>query len=310
LSLVLAFHLNNLPRNFINIFFILFSIQALIVILAEFAMLTLVDDVLASNIRFFVIDSGWGDIYSNGLFFHIQIKGNALLPIAFMLLFVEEIPLKYKFTLKVIFLISIIFSGNFAFLIALFIFLIINSFINLKNNNQLYKRLLFFFVIAVLTSPIILNYVHNKIEVKNEGNSIFERTEQIKYLTNNLTQNPVTFLLGTGLGSTLNIVSTTRDYRGATYFEIQPMYFLSQMGVVFFGLFIIYSFLIAYLNYTNKTLFLIFCCYWIYASINPYIFDTNQFVVILLLNTIQNFINDEFVESIDYRNKLIYDYTK
>ena len=306
LSLILAFHINNVPRKFIKIFFTLFAIQAFIIILAEFIMLFVVDEFLAGQIRTLVIEKGWGDVYSNGQFFHIQIKGNALLPFAFMLLFIEEIKIKFKFALKILFLSATIFSGNFAFLIALTIFLIINMFINLKDNKDLYRKLILFSTIIVFLSPFLYRYVINKIDLKNEGNSILERTEQTKYLLQNLTQNPSTFLLGTGLGSTLNIISPTRDYRGATYFEIQPLYFLSQMGIIFFGMFVFYNFLIAYLNFNNKKLLLIFFIYWIYASINPYIFDTNHFIVIIILNTIQNYKQGYQNRQLLIQNKLIY----
>ena len=307
-SLILAFHINNLPRKFLNIFFTLYAIQSFIVILSELIMLFIVDDFLAGQIRTFVIEKGWGDVYSNGQFFHIQIKGNALLPFAFMLLFIEQVKIKFKGPLKLLFLSATIFSGNFAFLIALTIFLIINIFINLKNNNDLYRKLVLFSMIIVFLSPFLYRYVINKIDLKNEGNSILERTEQTKYLLQNLTQNPSTFLLGTGLGSTLNIISPTRDYRGATYFEIQPLYFLSQMGIIFFGMFVFYNFLVAYLNFKNKKLLLIFFIYWIYASINPYIFDTNHFIVIIILNTIQNYKQGYQIRKLLTQNNLIYDY--
>ena len=130
--------------------------------------------------------------------------------------------------------------------------------------------------------------IQSKIESKMEGNSISERYEQATLLINSLSKNELTFFFGNGLGYSLDIVTQTRDYRGAIYFEIQPLYFLSQMGVIFFAIFLLFSFFLAFINYRNKQLFLIFCCYWFYASINPYILDTNNFIVIIILNILNH----------------------
>ncbi len=95
------------------------------------------------------------------------------------------------------------------------------------------------------------------------------------------------------MGCTLNKQSSTRDYRESTYFEMQPLYFLDQLGIILFIFFIFLNLYLTIINFKYNLILLIYFCYIIYSFTNPYILDTNHFVVIIILNTIQ-FSKDNF----------------
>lgn len=282
--LIVAFQINNLPQICLKIFLLFQIIQSLLIVLFEIYLLVYSDELTSGVIRNFVITEGWGDIYSNGLFYHVQLRGNSLLPFAYMILSIPGLKLRRQWAIKTLIILGNIFAGNFAFILIIIVFVIFNSILKIKNSKTFFKWLIFVIVSIIFLSLPIINMIQSKIESKMEGNSISERYEQTKLLINSLAKNELTFFCGNGLGYSLDVVTQTRDYRGAIYFEIQPLYFLSQMGVIFFAIFLSFSFFIAFVNYRNKQLFLIFCCYWLYASINPYIFDTNHFIVVIILN--------------------------
>ena len=288
LIIILSQQIDIKSKSIINVFFTFIFLQSFIIIISEFYLLLFSDLTQANLIRNFVSEKGWGDVYSNGIFYHIQIKGNALIPLGFMLLFNKNI-FNSNYFKKLILLLATIFSGNFAFLIAIFIFTITLPFTNNVLSRKKIKNIFWLLLLLILSSKFIYDFAYQKIKLKNEGDSIFERKEQVSYLIDDLFSNPLYSLFGKGLGNTLNIVSSTRDYRESIFYEIQPIYFLNQMGLLFFIIFLSFHFYIAYYKYRNKLLLLIYVCFFLYSSTNPYIFDTNQFVVIILLNTYQCF---------------------
>jgi hypothetical protein len=102
-----------------------------------------------------------------------------------------------------------------------------------------------------------------------------------------LSENNTYLLLGRGIGHTIEKITPSRDYRGNIYFELQTFYVLNQLGLFGFIMFLFYNVYMSIRLY-SKWLILIYVSYIIYAFTNPYIFDTNHIVVILLLNTLQN----------------------
>ncbi|MBB5439627.1 hypothetical protein HDC92_003323 [Pedobacter sp. AK017] len=238
-------------------------------------------------IRFFFQERGWGDIYTyNGFFYRIQIKGSALLLIGFILN-IELKLFKRKYLIAIFLLIGIVIAGNFAFLISLSIYILYRLFRlkDVKSINIYAFRLIVVCLVLTLISPYVIQYVNSTLELKNEG-SLGTRSDQFNVLMNNLSENPFTLLLGQGLGNTLNVKTTYRDYTDDIYFEVQILYVLNQLGIIFFICFIIYNILIVLKKWRKEVqISFIYFIYISYAITNPYIIDTNHVIVIIILNS-------------------------
>jgi Kef-type K+ transport system membrane component KefB len=118
------------------------------------------------------------------------------------------------------------------------------------------------------------------------------RYDQFDVLVNDFTKLNSDILFGTGLGHTLSVDSPVRDYTGNIYFEMQPIYVLNQLGFVVFSLYIFIHVILAKVFIREKELLLLYCCYVLYASSNPYIFDTSHFVVIVVLVSLRKIIDE------------------
>lgn len=245
-------------------------------------------------IRSFYSLKEWGDIYSfSGNYFFIQVKGNALLPFGFMLTFIPLLEnKKRKWFYRILLLGGIVCCGNFAYYISLFVFILG---IYIRRNNSKVQNYIFklFLLLATLVclSPFILNYVTEVLDRKNDV-SLGTRSDQFYVLMNDLQDNIFTIFLGKGLGNVLTIATSFRDYTNNIYFELQSVYFLNQLGIFNFLLFILLNLYLSYKFICNKFLLFIYACYLIYAVTNPYFLDTNQIVVIIVLTSINKYINE------------------
>lgn len=274
-----------LPFKSISVFLNLCVFQALLISIFSLILTFFftVDNYLP--IRAFFLERGWGDVYTfNGWFYKVQVKGNALLPVAFFITFFYEIG--NKKLIRTILFIGCLFAGNTAYLISILGFLGV-YFLKTNNIQSLFNRVLVIILFASLTFiPIYKFYFKETIEQKKDS-SLPARVEQVNLLTDDLSENNSYLLLGRGIGHTIEKITPSRDYRGNVYFELQTFYVLNQLGLLGFILFLFYNVYISIRLY-NKWLILIYVSYITYAFTNPYIFDTNHIVVILLLNTLQN----------------------
>ncbi|PTS92513.1 polymerase, partial [Pedobacter sp. HMWF019] len=155
-----------------------------------------------------------------------------------------------------------------------------------KSINTYSIKVVFFVLLLVLISPYIYQYVTSTIEMKSDE-SLNLRGDQVNVLIDNLSESQFTLLLGQGLGHTLKVITPLRDYTDSIYFEIQTLYILNQLGIFFFLCFIIYNILIMMLKWgwDNQEIYLAYFIYIVYAVTNPYIFDTNHVVIIIVLNS-------------------------
>jgi len=286
LSVGLAYFVSVGKRS-LRAFIILCLIQVFVMLIIYLYIIVFLDIRSYLPIRAFVLDKGWGDIYTyNGIFYRIQLKGSALLVVAFILNF--EIQLfKRNLFVGLLLFIGIILAGNFAYSVSTSIYIIYKLFNldNVKSLNVHALKLIFFTLLIISISPIVYDYIKSVLEMKSDG-SLSTRSDQFTWLTKSLFENGFTSLLGQGLGNTLDVTSSYRDYTGDTYFELQAIYILNQLGIIFFSLFLIYNVLII-LKKWGKGNFIIYFAYLVYISYaitNPYILDTNQVVVIIVLN--------------------------
>ena len=108
----------------VKLLFALTLLQCIFLIGLEFILLLFFNLETYEPLRHYFINQGWGDVYTfTGHFYNIPVKGNALLPFVYMLsYFIPVFPQKRKSFFRCIYLLAIVFAGNFAYLISLFVF--------------------------------------------------------------------------------------------------------------------------------------------------------------------------------------------
>ncbi|WP_286754039.1 MULTISPECIES: hypothetical protein [Sphingobacterium] len=239
-------------------------------------------------LRAFFLEKGWGDVYSyTGYLYKIQLKGNALILFSFFI--ASEFPLFKRTKLIVaILLLGVFLSGNFTFICIAFAYLLFR-FLNWNNFTNVNKYLLCVLAVVmvlVFSSPFIVDYVLETLEMKSDE-SLATRGDQINVLLQDWGKDLGTMLLGGGLGNTMNEVTAYRDYRGEVYFELQSIYVFNQLGLLFSLPYFFYNIMIVFKRWSSQGyIVLIYILYLIYAFSNPYLLDTNQFLVIIVLNSI------------------------
>lgn len=283
LLIIFAYHID-LPKSVVNVFMVLITIQAVVIVLFELYLMLFFNQQTYMPIRFVVLANNWGDVYSyDGRFYRIPIKGNALLPVGYMLTYVRK--MKWQWILRGLFLVSIVCAGNFAYLIAVTVFHVVLFFYKKPVSFERWGFGLVARVAAVgLLLPLIISFVKSTIERKQDV-SLALRNEQTILLMKDLSTSVMTFIFGNGLGHTMNVITLSRDYREAYYYELQGLYLLNQVGVLFALFFVAYNIIMSVLKY-DKMILLVYVCYVIYAATNPYMFDTTHFVLLLVFNAL------------------------
>jgi len=283
LLIIFGYHID-LPVSIVRIFMILMIVQAVFIVLFELYLVLFCNLQTYLPIRFFVTGSNWGDVYSyDGRFYRIPIKGNALLPVAYMLTYVRKV--KLKWILRGLFLVAIVCAGNFAYLISVTFFHLVLFFYKKPVSYEKWGFTVVSRIAAIgLLLPVIISFVKSTIERKQDV-SLALRNEQTTLLLKDLSSSVVTFLFGNGLGHTMNVITINRDYREAFYYELQGLYLLDQIGVLFALFFVAYNIIMAVMKY-DKMILLVYVCYVMYAATNPYMFDTTHFVLLLVFNAL------------------------
>ncbi|WP_233964981.1 polymerase [Pectobacterium versatile] len=281
----------------VNAFIFIMSIQAIVVISIAIFLMVVFRDGNYLVVRAYFLDSGYGDVYTYGSgFYRVQLKGNALLPFSFMIseLLRSLYKDKYKISSSLLF-VSCIFAGNFAFYISIFIFIVFSVFGKNRNiyNNVDKRKMRFILKIALglilLSSfPLIIRYAISVIEMKSfgAGSSLGVRYDQFYVLISDMLKTWHSTVFGSGLGNLINVQTAERNYSDNVYYELQTVYFLNQLGIVLFISFVLLNVILS-IRYVKSRIFIfIYCLYCAYAVTNPYILDSNQIVVIVILCTL------------------------
>lgn len=293
LGFVFLFNYDN--RKYAVCFRSVYYFQAVVVIFLGVSLPVFFDDKSYIPVRMFFLSMMWGDVYTySGFFYRIQILGNALLPVLFFMVYDRFRNNKCGFFVVVLCFLGVVFAGNFAFYLASLFFVVIYEVLaggfRIKRPFIASRFKFFFFCIFILLLPIISSYFHDIFILKSNGesSSLGARYEQVYLLWVDLNESFYSLLFGRGLGHTLDVVSSIRDYRGAVYFEVQLMYMLNQLGVLFFIVFFIFHLLFLFLSVKDRVIALMYFSYFIYAVTNPYIFDTNHLAVLIALLSYQH----------------------
>lgn len=288
LLLFLSHWVNLSMKVVLKMFFIFIIIQCFVLIAFEIIMNAFFNINNYLPIRFFFQEQGWGDIYTyDGYFYRVQIKGNALIPFAFFLTFLKEFKYKQKRIIQIILIVSSVIAGNFAFLIAIFVFGFIWYLFNDVKKRTFLNRVILIATFSFISVGFISEYIQDTLSRKQDY-SLNTRSDQAEVLFSNMESSVISFLLGKGLGNTIDTKTAYRDYTGNIYYELQALYFFNQMGLINFCIFLFLLVALAITKIRDADLLFIYCCYIIYAVTNPYILDTTQIAVIIILLSIKN----------------------
>jgi hypothetical protein len=256
-------------------------LQAFLITLVAVVLGVLQDPLIASTVRFTSLERNWGDIYSfDGLYFRVQVIGNALLPLLFMVcLWRVHHGRFYRWGLPLA-SIGLVAAGNLTYFITAGVALVVRS-------RKLLERSLALRLLAGLLAMATVAYTWSVadtlFERKFDGtdSSMGVRFDQIAVATEHMTRSPAVLLLGAGLGAKFPD-GRERAYSEFQYIELQALYLTYQIGLV--GM-LLYTLTVVWmarqaLDSDGRRIF------WLYvlAGIsNPYILDTNQIVATLLL---------------------------
>jgi hypothetical protein len=283
------------PNKYYVIVFLVFTlIQALLVDAILIYLIANFNLHNYSGIRQIFRSNNWGDVYSfDGVFWYIKLRGNALLPVG---LFVAYLYLSgRKRIIALMLLVPSTVVSNTAFIIATVVFLAVIVIGRIKWN---YGKVVGMILVGFLLIPLI--YVLTvKVFVEKE-HSMSYRYEQIGVLVDDMTKTYTTTLFGTGLGNTVSVKTSKRDYTDAIYYEVQPMYMLNQLGLLPFSLYIFLHVIFSLNFIRHRELLTAYLCYVMYASSNPYIFDTTHFVVIVVLVSLKRAMNEKYIRNFGY----------
>jgi hypothetical protein len=226
-------------------------------------------------LRSFANNGDFGDIYSfGGIFLRIQVHGNALLVVAFMLSVMRRQKLDL---LNVWLFIGIFLAGNFAFLLGVIIFCIYYLFLKIFRNKKVWHiNIIPFFLFASMICILFYPYVKRQVGQKSQYSNVV-RIEQSKVLLSG------TIIRGNGIGNNIKVRTPTRIYDGELYYELQSLYIINQIGVIGYLIFMFSTIYAFYHLAKNKKMVIIYFIYLFYSFWNPYCFDTTHMVAVTLL---------------------------
>lgn len=285
----------NKDKRIVHAFILVVSLHALALIGIELYMALHSAPSFNSMVRGYFQRNGFGDIYSrNGFYFRIIIKGNELLPVAFML--ADMVYKKgIKRIVKYIILMGVAISGNLASFISLSAYVFLRLMINKKGRKVLLGLTYIFMAFFLIFNKPIMGYVSKTMALKNES-SMPIRYEQAAALIGDMRE-WYDVLMGKGMGSTITAKTEHREYKEDIYFELQILYFFNQLGVITFFTLIIYNLFLTFKVLLNKETLIIYGCYLLYALTNPYILNTTHIIVIICLISFKHIIEKQCDEN-------------
>lgn len=238
----------------------------------------------------FFIANKMGDVfYFNDLYYKLELRGTPLIVFVYLLSYsVDIFPQKYRWKLRVFYLVGVILAGNFAYQLIVIIYHLLSPIFRTNiSRKSIVKKIVVRLLLVSLIGGFVIAWISGVLEQKSD-HSMAPRVDQAEALIEDMTQNDYTVLFGTGVGHTLDIQTSERDYRGNTYFELQTLYLFNQLGLINFSLFLFSNIVLAFHKIKETELLFVYLMYLLYASTNPYIWDTNHIIVITALICARN----------------------
>lgn len=293
LNLILFAYLVEPSKFYVQVFLLFSFVQAFFVIFLELYLVLFFDLESYSHIRQYFLNNNWGDVYSfDGDLWKIQLRGNALLPFALFVVLINYSGVK-KYSLSFIFGSAVLCAGNFAFILGIVFFLVLYYLYSKSwSLDKIVVRSIFsLLIIASLILPVS-EYFFQVVESKAEKSNQV-RLDQVEVLIENMDFDAGSLLLGRGLGNTIDRVTEWRNYTGNVYYELQSLYIMNQVGVLFFTYFLLLNLVLSIYFFRYKLLLIAYFSYVFYSLFNPYIFDTNHVIVIIILLSLRCALNEQ-----------------
>lgn len=286
------------PRLAINILVSITAIFSLVIVVIEGVLLLLRVDI--TPYRLILIERGIGDVYIKYRFLYaIQLVGTSVIPFVYMLMVATSIyPKRVLFFLRVLFLMASLCAGNFMYIIAIVSYHLIDLLVSSKSKLYL-RRHIWVWLCIIMILPTFYKFIHNTLEEKKELSNVV-RVEQVRILIKDLAESPSTLFFGKGLGNTVRASGSFVDYGDEdVYFEVQSIYFLNQLGIIPFLLFIIFNIVYTMKYIKTKRVRLVYLGYVIFGISNPYILNTQHVVVIISLICVEMMVRPQIPKRIN-----------
>lgn len=233
--------------------------------------------ILGSHVewRQWAFANGHGDIYLLGpLEAHVQVHGNALLVVAALLDYEVFKRIRWQ---NIIILLGVFFAGNFAFFLALALFIAWKMLLYLQRQIRRGNKGVLIVLLVLLLAAMLLvaPYVLGKMQEKQTSNAV--RWEQVEILLD------ANLAFGEGLGNKIYAEAEHVSYSGDMYFEMQTLYIVNQIGLI--GLLMIYYLTMSPFARKKNTLAL-YLIYLLFSFWNPYCWDTTHMITLILLTNL------------------------
>jgi hypothetical protein len=257
------------------------TLQAVLIFGIAVALGVLQEPGLAVAVRDFALDSNWGDIYSfDGLYYRVQLIGNALLPLLFMIAVWRWQNGRIYRVLALLSLLGLIAAGNLTYFVVAVIAVLIAQGKRLK--QSMFARMVLV-VMVLLVLAATWGAINEAVADKFEGSdsSMGVRFDQWEVAHRELGASPIKLLLGAGLGASFPD-GKQRNYSQDRYIEMQWLYLLLQLGLLGTLIYVATLWLSVHQRLDKGGR----CIFWLYmlsGLTNPYILDTNQIVATLIL---------------------------
>ena len=233
--------------------------------------------------RKWAIENGVGDIYIVNGRAKVQLRGCSLFVIAFVIdIFHEKRITLYNCCM----IIGAIIAGNDAYLLgiaATIVYILSKKMIDLLKKKSFLSIVISFILIVVL---IVGGIYAIKIWIDKSAYSNAVRLSQMELLLD------TNWIYGSGFGHPILGQASTVTYNGSeTYFEVQTLYIFNQVGIIGLALFYILTFA-PLSNGKDYRMIVAYLIYIIYSFWNPYCFDSNHIVALLLITNVLRTVSD------------------
>ena len=231
-------------------------------------------------VRFFSLSNGFGDIWTSGSgFVRVQILGNPLLLIA-ALVNLYEWALRDK-KISILLVVGVFVAGNLSFVGIYSLVASICMALKLRNNCYRLNQLGIIIAVAVICVvyylvPLGWDFFLSKFD--GEVSSLGHRAVLVDLFTQQFKTSNI--FIGNGAGFQFKML---KENTTVNYIELQSLLLILKFGVVIFlawHILILVGFSKSFGNYA------MYFAYVFASSANPYMFDTNQLVAVIVFSSL------------------------
>lgn len=271
-TLLAFFYKSSIVKNK-YILLIPFILQGLFITSLSFYLTLSYDEGLVATIRQYFLSTDYGDVYSNGYYYKVQVIGNALIPLVFYICLSNFNKKLYKYSAGFM-AIAVFICGNLSYIITASLAILLflpkgKKYVNVIGIIIVSACIYFFY------DPIVAKFIQ-PLSIDG-GSSMDLRFIQINHIYHKMFNSSENILFGYGLGASLG-----GEYALAKYIELQSLYFVYQIGLV--GILIYLSTIwILMIKFLSKEGIKIFLLYIMGSILNPYLFDSNQILATLII---------------------------